>query len=90
MAAVSRSWRVGGELLLLLGLYLLLEAVRGAGGISSDGAGIMERSTGDGCRRGLQMSGHIHHEGQDVAELKAGMDVCLIEDRHQGECAGVL
>ena len=35
------------------------------------------------------MCGHIHHEGQDVAELKMGMDVCFIEDRHQRECAGV-
>ena len=82
----SEGWR---KLLLLLGLYFLFEEVGGVGGISSNWAGVVEWSTGNGCRRGLQVCGHIYHEGQDVAELEAGMNVCFIEDRHQRKCAGV-
>jgi len=82
----SDGWR---KLLLLLGFYFLFKEVRGVGGESSNGAGVVERSTGNGGRRGLQMCGHIYHESQNVAELKAGMNMCLVEDRHQRECAGV-
>ena len=50
----------------------------------------MEGGSGDGWEGEAGKFGHREEVGEDKAKLEAGVNVCFVEDCHQGHSGGML